>query len=564
MRVIGWQVLVAAIGLAVVGALLFAQSSGLEVSYSPASGGEYVEAVVGQPTFVNPLLRSQAPADRDLAALTQAGLMRLDAGGLPVPDLAASWAVTADGLSYTFVLREGLRWSDGFPLTLDDVLFSLRLLQAPDFPGAPDLVAMWGKVIVAKLNATTLKLTLPEPYAPFLEQLVFYVQPAHVFAPAVASELGRHPANARLVGAGPFMLKELVSNSDGTLQEAVLTPNANHFGVAPMLESVRLRFMPQAESAEAALRGGAAMGWGGAAPAAVAALLSDSQLQVYSAPVPKFGVIYLNQRNAAVDFFAEKKVRQALLLAFNRQGFVDAALQGQGIVARGPVAEGTWAQKSDLVSVAYDPKRATELLATANWQLPVDALAGTEGYAREKQGKRLVFTLAAPDDAMGRILGQLVAESWKKLGVQATVQLMPPAELYENMLPGRQFEAVLAMLNLETSADPDPYLFWHQTEIETGLNYSGYENRAISELLERARVSTSIAERSRLYDSFQARFADETPALILYQPVYSYAVSRQVRGVQLGTLLEPSDRFQSVSDWYMVTRRTIRRIAKVP
>jgi len=233
-------------------------------------------------------------------------------------------------------------------------------------------------------------------------------------------------------------------------------------------------------------------------------------------------------------------------------------------VARGPVAEGTWAQKSDLVSVAYDPKRATELLATANWQLPVDALAGTEGYAREKQGKRLVFTLAAPDDAMGRILGQLVADSWKKLGVQATVQLMPPAELYENMLPGRQFEAVLAMLNLETSADPDPYLFWHQTEIETGLNYSGYENRAISELLERARVSTSIAERSRLYDSFQARFADETPALILYQPVYSYAVSRQVRGVQLGTLLEPSDRFQSVSDWYMVTRRTIRRIAKVP
>ena len=106
MRVIGLQVLVAAIGLAVVGALLFAQSSGLEVSYSPASGGEYVEAVVGQPTFVNPLLRSLAPADRDLAALTQAGLMRLDASGLPVPYLAASWAVTADGRSYTFVLRE--------------------------------------------------------------------------------------------------------------------------------------------------------------------------------------------------------------------------------------------------------------------------------------------------------------------------------------------------------------------------------------------------------------------------------------------------------------------------
>ena len=564
MRVIGWQLLIATTGLGLVGALLLAQSSGLEVSYSPANGGVYVEAVVGQPTFLNPLLRSQTPPDRDLAALTQAGLMRLDASGLPVPDLAASWAVSADGLSYTFVLRQGLRWSDGLPLTLDDVLFSVQLLQSPEFPGAPDLSVLWSNVIVAKLNATTLKFTLPEANAPFLEQLVFYVQPAHVFAPAVAGELGRHPANARLVGAGPFMLKELISNSDGTLQEAVLTPNPNHYGPAPRLESVRMRFVPDESAALSALRDGTVMGMGGAPFDAVGAMLADTKLQVYSAPVPKFGVIFLNQRNAAVEFFVEKKVRQALLLGLNRQGFVDQTLQGQGIVARGPVAEGTWAHKPDLQTVAFEPKRAAELLAMANWQLPVDALAGTDGYAREKQLKRLAFTLTSADDELGRTLGKLAVDSWKEIGVQATLQLVPAAELYGSVLPGRQFEAVLAMVSLESSADPDPYLFWHQTEIDTGLNYSGYENRAISELLERARVSSSIAERARLYDSFQARFADETPALILYQPVYSYAVSRQVGGVQIGVLLEPSDRFQSVSDWYMVTRRTIRRIAKVP
>ena len=564
MRVIGWQLLIATAGLAVVGALLFAQSSGLEVTYSPATGGVYVEAVVGQPTFLNPLLRSQTPPDRDLAALTQAGLMRLDASGLPVPDLAASWAVSADGLSYTFVLRQGLRWSDGLPLTLDDVLFSVELLQSPDFPGDPDLSVLWGHVVVAKLNANTLKLTLPEANAPFLEQLVFYVQPAHVFAPAVASELGRNPANVRLVGAGPFMLKELISNSDGTLQEAVLTPNPNHYGPLPMLESVRMRFVPDESAALSALRDGAVMGVGGAPSDAVAAMLADPKIQLYSAPVPKFGVIYLNQRNAAVDFFGEKKVRQALLLGLNRQGFVDQTLQGQGIVARGLVSEGTWAHKPDMQTVAFEPKRAAELLAVANWQLPVEALAGTDGYTREKQSKRLAFTLTAADDELGRTLGKFAVDSWKELGVQATLQLVPAADLYGSVLPGRQFEAVLAMVSLESSADPDPYLFWHQTEIDTGLNYSGYDNRAISELLERARVSPSIAVRARLYDSFQARFAYETPALILYQPVYSYAVSRQVRGVQIDVLLEPSDRFQSVSDWYMVTRRTIRRIAKVP
>ena len=109
----------------------------------------------------------------------------------------------------------------------------------------------------------------------------------------------------------------------------------------------------------------------------------------------------------------------------------------------------------------------------------------------------------------------------------------------------------------QSRLDPDPYSFWHQTEIESGQNYSGYDNRTMSEILEQARITSSRAARAKLYRAFQARFLDETPAVLLYHPVYSYVVSKSVNGVQLGPLLQPADRFHTIDDWYIVIRRVV-------
>jgi peptide/nickel transport system substrate-binding protein len=112
-------------------------------------------------------------------------------------------------------------------------------------------------------------------------------------------------------------------------------------------------------------------------------------------------------------------------------------------------------------------------------------------------------------------------------------------------------------LNFAGTPDPDPYPLWHQTQVESGQNYSGLDDRIVSQLLEEARITTDINLRAQNYRAFQARFVDQVPALLLYDPVYNYAVDAKVNGVQIGPLAEPSDRFDTIAGWYLITSKVI-------
>jgi peptide/nickel transport system substrate-binding protein len=119
----------------------------------------------------------------------------------------------------------------------------------------------------------------------------------------------------------------------------------------------------------------------------------------------------------------------------------------------------------------------------------------------------------------------------------------------------RNFDALLFSWG-NLPSDPDPYLMWHSTQIGgDGQNYAGLNDADMDQLLEQARQSTDQSERARLYRDFQDLFADEVPSLLLYYPVYNYAVDDMVNGVQLSPMMDPSDRFRTVDQWYIKTRR---------
>ena len=154
-------------------------------------------------------------------------------------------------------------------------------------------------------------------------------------------------------------------------------------------------------------------------------------------------------------------------------------------------------------------------------------------------------------------MAEYVQRDWAKLGVQVSLVAMPYEQLIHENLANRQYEAALVDLNLSYTPDPDPYPFWHQAEATGGQNYAQWDNRAASEYLERARVTADINERARLYRNFQVIFADELPALPLYFPTYTFAVDAQVNSVQAAPLYDTSDRFNSIADWHLLTRRAI-------
>lgn len=559
MRHLRWQLLIAILGMLLAGSLLAGQAEQgkLVVTAEPVRGGVYTEALVGAPRRFNPLLDYDNPVDRDVDRLIFAGLTRFDSYGRPQPDLA-NWIISEDELTYTFVLRADARWHDGQPVTSADVAYTVGRLQDPAYPGPADLGQFWQAISFAAVNDQTVEFTLPEPFAPFLDYTTFGLLPAHLLGEVGAADLAAASFNHAPVGAGPFKF-EALTGAGGRVTGVRLSAFADYHGTLPLLNDVQFIFYPDAGAALAAYQAGEVMGVSRIDAANISAALRLPQLGVYTSLLPEYSLIYLNLQSDEVAFFQDKKVRQALLRGLNREGMVDRILNGQAVVANSPVLPGSWAYNPDLPQIEYDPEAAGELLDSAGWVIPDGASPGTPGFVRRKGEAELRFILTVPEDPAHEAIAEAAAATWAELGAAVEVRAVAPLAIREQYLAPRPrvFQALLVDLNLAGSPDPDPYPLWHETQVESGQNYGGFSDRITSELLEQARITTDLGARARLYYSFQSRFADQTPALLLFYPVYSYGVDTGVSGVQAGPLVEASDRLNSLGKWSVVSRRVM-------
>ena len=556
------QALIALVGMLLVGWVLSLQSTGFVYGTVAAEGGVYTEALVGQPQAFNPLLESGNQVDRDVDRLVFSGLTTWDTTGRPIPDLAASWWVDSTGLTYTFNLRDDVVWHDGQPFTADDVLFTIGLLQDPGYPGPADLGALWRAIKVTRLNDYAVQFTLPEPFAPFLDYTAIGMLPKHRLQGTTAAQLANHPFNQSPIGTGPYRLMRVgitptaEPGGASAVTELLLESSPDYYGPPYLLHEIRFRLFASDEGAFQGYLDGHVQGVAQIPPGLVQTALATPGLNVFSARLPRLTLIYLNLERDRIPLFENKVVRQALLAALNRQWIIDHSLAGQGFVAASPILPGTWAYNTNLIPVAYDPLHAAAVLTDAGWALPTDAGPGSGQYVRANGNDQATFTLLTPDDEQHLAVAEKVVRDWAAVGVQVATEVQPASVVLER-LAGHDFEAALVDIDFSRYPDPDPYPFWHQTQIDNGQNYASFNNREASQLLEAARVTPDLDARSRLYRSFQSRFADQVPALLLFYPVYTYGVDERVQNVQLGPIVDPSDRFRDLADWYVVTRRVI-------
>ncbi len=553
------------LGLALTLGLLVGQRPGDPQPQPPdevRGSGAYTEALIGAPRALNPLLDSLNPVDRDLDRLIFSGLTRFDNFGRPIPDLAADWSISADQRTYTFLLKPAVQWHDGTPLTAADVAFTVKLLQDPAYPGPEDLKTLWQSVTVALTGTQTIAFTLSEPFAPFLDYTAIGILPKHLLAGTNAAQLPQAPFNVQPVGSGPYQFDRWLAAGDHVTGVSLQVfpgysdqpVDQNNNPTKWNLTQLTFKFYADVPAALEALRKGDVLGVSHIDREQSPQALQIPDLNFYTTLEPEYSLIFLNQRDEALSFFKEKKVRQALLLGLNRSAMVTDILRGQAVVANSPVIPGSWAYHLALPTVNYDPEAARVLLESAGWTFAEGALPGTDTYVRQKKGAPLKFTLTVPDTPVHLAVARAAQATWAALGVQAEISPQDPAAIRSQFLEPRAFQAVLVDLSLAGTPDPDPYPLWHETQAESGQNYSGFSDRISSQYLEQARITTDIVARARLYQSFQARFADQAPALLLYYPVYNYAIKADIGGVQVGALTEPSDRFNTVVDWYLVKR----------
>lgn len=556
MKQLRWQILVVLVTLGIVAVLLFSQQTSSitgPILPQPEQGGVYTEGLVGSLGRLNPLLDWNNPADRDVDRLIFSGLVRFDERGLPHADLAEAWGVAQDGTAYNFSIRPNAVWHDGTPVTSDDVLFTIDMMKSTGSLYPQDVRDLWAKIEVTKLNEKTLKFTLPEPFVPFMDYLTFGVLPKHLLGSVTPDQMANAEFNIAPVGSGPYRFDHLLVD-DGQITGVVLTLSTTYYGPAPFIEQVVFRYYPTSADALDAYQQGDVLSVSQVTSDVLGTALEEPNLSLYTSRMPQMSFVLFNLKDPDIAFLQNAKVRRALMLGINRPYLINTFLQGQAIIADGPILPNSWAYYDALERFEYDPEAAVNLLKGEGYVIPSGG-----GEVRAKDAETLAFTMMHPDDAVHTQIAQAIRDGWAEIGVGVELQAVPYDQLVRESLASRDFQAALVDLNLSRTPDPDPYPFWHQAEATGGQNYSQWDDRAASEYLEQARVTADYTLRTRLYRNFQVVFTKELPALPLYVPVYSYGVDSQVKGVQIGALYDPSDRLATFSSWYLLTRRALEQ-----
>ncbi len=547
-----WQLLIILTTGLIVGILLILQQidsdEEMTSTPSPISGGIYTEALIGDFMRLNPFLSVHNPPDQDVSRLLFNGLVRFDSQGLPQADLAESWGVSFDGTVYNFSLRDEVYWHDGEVFNSNDVLFTIDLLKS-EHPLIPeDLRNFWAQVEVVLLSETQMQFLLPEPFAPFLDYLTFGILPEHLLGGLSLEAMIDHPFNLAPIGTGPFRYQRLLVEND-QIVGVVLEAFDAYFLDRPYLDEFIFRYYPNSQAALDAYRRGEVEGIGNVHQSILSEVLKEPALSQFTVREPLMSIVYLNLDNPEVDFLQNPDFRQALMHALNRTRMVEQVLQGQAVLANGPIMPGTWAYYTNLENINFDLDEAQRLFTEAGVNFDDE----TERY-RTESGKEVAVTLLHPSTEKHGQIAALIKSDWETLGLQVELTAKPYEQLLAD-LEAREYETALVDINLMRSPDPDPYPFWGQAQVVSGQNYAEWDNRSASEFLEQARMTVDIGERERLYRNFQVLFMKEMPSLPLFYSTYTYAISTDVNGIVLGPVFEPSDRFYNVHEWYILAGR---------
>jgi len=559
MKRLRWQILVVSVTIVIVALLLLSQQPVTTIILPEAApGGIYTEALIGSMGRFNPMLDWNNSADRDVDRLIYSGLIKFDTHGLPQPDLAESWATSADGMIYNFSIRPGAVWHDGQPVTTDDVLFTIELIKSAGSLFPQDIKDLWSQIEVKRLDDHTFQFVLPEPFAPFLDYVTFGILPKHLLESIPADQLASTDFNLKPIGSGPYKFDRLIV-SGGQVTGVVLVVNNDYYVQPPFIEQVVFRYYPASAAALDAYKQGEVLGISQLTNDVLESALMESTLSVYTSRLPQLGLVFLNLNNPSVEFLQNEKIRRALLLGINRNIIVSHILNGQAIIADGPILPGSWAYYDEIEHFDYDPDASIVLLKDEGYVIPAGG-----GEVRAKESQFLNFSMVHPDDAIHTQIAQSIQSDLAIIGVKVDLVPVPYDSLVNDYLTPRNYQAALADINTTRTPDPDPYLFWHQSEATGGQNYSQWDNRTASEFIETARITADFAERARLYRNFQVVFVKDMPSLPLYFPVYSYGVDAQVQGVQVAPLYDTSDRLSLINEWYLVTRRSLEDDSSAP
>lgn len=482
----------------------------------PVTGDSLVEGTIGEASTLIPLLATDA-SSHAVAGQIYNGLVKYDKNLNIVGDLAESFDISADGLTITFHLRRGVKWHDGEPFTAKDVLYTYQITVKPDTPTAYAEDFKQVKTITAP-DPYTIRVTYAAPFAPALASWGMNILPAHLLEgkDITRSTLARNP-----VGTGPYRFKEWVSG-----QKIVLEANNDYFEGRPYIDRYIYRIIPDSSTMYMELKAGS-IDLMTLSPVQYARQTSSKSFtrRFNKYRYPSSSYLYLGY-NLRHPLFGDKRIRQAITAAVNKDELIQGVLFGMGQKAHGPIIPGRWAYNPDVKDIEYDPQRASALLAQAGWR----EKNGDGILVRD--GKPFTFTILTNQGNQQRLMtAQIIQQRLGLVGIDVKIRIVEWAAFLKEFVNKGNFEVVLLAWSI--SQDPDMYDIWHSSKNKPGeLNFIGYNNPEVDRLLIEGRSTFDREKRKRAYFRIQEIFADEQPYTFLYVPDSLPVVSARIRGVE--------------------------------
>lgn len=500
------------------------------------SGGSYSEGVLGPLENLNPIF-AKTNAEKSAAKLLFSSLYRYDSTGNIKADMADSISVNDKETEYTVKLKKGLIWSDGRDLTVDDVIFTLKLLANPEV-GAE--ISGWKSIKFEKVSDDSVKFILPSSYSPFVHALTFPIIPEHILKGADPLDLREHDFNKSPISSGPFKFR-LLQNvaSDGSKKILYLQSNSDYHGGAPKLDRFQLYAYSTQDDIAKSLRTREITG----TPELIYNDQSAEIKSMYSAESHSLnnGVYALFNNNS--QFLRSKAVRQALSLS------VDTSKLRQSLSLSTEELSGPTLNKflgKSPNSSSYDIKKAKSLLEAEGWK--------SVNNVRQKGNDKLRLNVVVLKNSNYEKVARYLAQVWHdELNIESDIKVVDPSDATQNILQTvlqpRNFDVLVYELSL--GGDPDVYAYWHSSQAtNNGLNFSNYNNAIADDALASGRSKISAKQRADRYAKFTAIWQADAPAIALYQPKFDYIHTQNVKALGVNTeVVNPVDRYVDVQYW---------------
>jgi len=463
-------------------------------------GGVLVSASIGEPSNLIPILATDS-ASQGVVSKVFNGLLKYNPKIELEGDLAQSWEVLDEGLTIIFHLRRNVYWHDGTPLTAEDVAFTYEKLIDPAIPTpySADFEMVEDLEVV---DPYTVRISYGEPFSPGLASWTMSIMPKHLLEHEdfLTTSFARQP-----IGTGPYKFKRWISGD-----RVELVAFDRYFEGRPKLDRVILRVIPDPATMFLELH----------QQTVDDIILTPLQYsrQTDSAyfeenfrkfRYPGFGYVYLGY-NLTNDLFKDKRVRQALNLAIDKQEIIDGVLLGLGRVCTGPFTRESWAYNPEVRPRGFEPAKARELLREAGWED-----TNRDGIL-ERNGVSFEFTIVTNQGNLRRqMTAEIIQRRLKDIGVSVKIKIIEWAAFIKEFIDERRFDAVL--LGWSLNREPDPYDIWHSSKTGKGqFNFISYKNDRVDELIEIGRRTFNIEERKKAYFEIHRILYEDQPVTFLY------------------------------------------------